>query len=356
MLSLYLFLSDGNPRPSSQTHYSLPSRMLPSKTYPSLDKIPEYDPFPELSDQKLRGVEACKKHKKLYRPTIPQESTIRSLQPMQRQWDHFWSEAIQIEGNQAKRHILMASCFKKAILSLKEYGEKNNLTKEIHHLYVQLLHEYYEDQFDDKSMEYLETLMFYTLHNLKLNIFIGCTHWNGGINDTLCRIQNTEKSLLTSINESKTVREIKRHIKNWQDENILIKKPFKDAEYKHIRIDIQEMILSMTGIHEDALSLKIIKKDLTEHIQSIIDSLALDVSQAQNDEIRKWQNSVFPKLHSDLEKLTEKPSLDQAETAFRDILRTNENGARFLGLDLSELDKEEPSAVHFFQNAITSSR
>ena len=354
MIPCCFLLSTGSSSFLSKTHNHLSPRMISSKINLSPHKIPEYEAFTDFSDNKLRDVKACREYKELYKPITPKESTIRSLQPMKRQWDVFWSQAIQIDGSQARRHILMVSNFKKAIVALKDYCQKNNLKKDIHQLYAQLLNQYYGDNFNEKDMQYLENLMFYTLHNLKFNIFIGNRHWNGGINDTLSCIKNTEDSLLTSIKESKTMKELKRHISNWQNKGILIKKEYKDDNYKNIRIEIQDMILSMTSFDVSHLSLDIVKKDLTERIQSIIDSLALDLSQAKNDNVRKWQNSVFPKLHSNLAELIEKPSLDKAETIFRDILKTNENGAHCLGINLCELEKDETGTIHFFQNAITS--
>ena len=217
----------------------------------------------ELSENSL---EKIKSHNESYKLINLEGFHLRSPKCLQRRWDYFWSKAIETDGSQARRHIVMVSKFKQAILSLREYCEKNDLTDEMHDLYARLLQKQYGEYFSEESIEYLENLIFHTFENLKFNIFIGCKNWNSGISDAKCRIENKENSILNKIDQSDTVNEVKKHIVNWKRESVLIKKLYKNHEYHNIRIEIQNIIESIMSLDESASSLKLIKTDVIERI------------------------------------------------------------------------------------------
>jgi len=288
-------------------------------------------------------------------PMMPHESTIRSPQTTnKKKWDDFWSKVIKIDGSQTRRHIIMSSTFKKAIRSLKEHSQKNSLKKELQVLYADLLGKYYGCALTEKSLPDLEGLMFHALHNLRFNIFIGCKNWNMGISDGLRKIEETEKETLLNLEKATTLHEVKERIKDWYNQNVLMQQSFNDASYQNVRIEIQDMIELMTHFDPKSRLLNDVKKDLGERILSIADSLKVDLSQAKNDEIRKWQNSALPSLHGHLTELTENPNIDKARDIFRQALETNQKGAHVLGINLSQLEAHETKTIAFFQDAITS--
>jgi hypothetical protein len=288
-------------------------------------------------------------------PKRPLESTARlPNDTSQKKWDDFWSKAIKIEGDQTRRHIIMSSTFKKSIRSLQAYAQQNNLKKELQILYAALLGEYYGCELTEKKLSYLESLMFYTLHNLRFNIFIGCKNWNMSISDALLKIEETEEQTLLQLEKATHTNEINTLIKNWYHQNVLIQQSFKDQQYQNIRIEIQDMIQSMTHFESKNIPIDDLKKDLKERITAITDSLKVDLSQAKNDDIRKWQNSALPLIYSHLTALIEDPDLHKAGDVFKQALQTNQNGALALGISLSQLEAFEEKTVQFFKEAITS--
>ncbi len=109
--------------------------------------------------------------------------------PLERRWDGFWREAVSVPPGCSRRHIVMVNVFKQSILSMRAWAIEQDAVDALREVYRTLINEHYTIQLGTHcTLTYLEAALFFALHNLRFNIFIGSSIWNQLNNNVGARV------------------------------------------------------------------------------------------------------------------------------------------------------------------------
>ncbi len=281
-----------------------------------------------------------------------------------RRWSSFWKSGINIEQGHARRHIVMSSTIKQTIVAMRGYALDPNTEEsltDLMELYaVRLAHYYQVDPIEGGDLDYLEELLFYTLHNLKFNITIGDTYWNSAISDMASKIYSKERNAIDTIRGATTSGEVYEILAALKQKYMSTDKTFARAAYSDIRKALDtiscEVLMSFEEASQESRSLEQLKEESIEKITALYDSLITDLSSVPDSHLRKWQNSVMVPIHKGFLCLVEHQDFNAYATLLKEFLDTDRAGAEIIGVELNDLNmgKACPGVLSHFQRNITS--
>lgn len=220
-----------------------------------------------------------------------EETPIRKEQGRERpDWDPFW-KSVETKGLH-RRHVVISSVMRDAVYAVTDKikkGKNGTQKDNLKEMYTK------HSSVAATSLEDAEAALVSKLHNHKLNIFIGEGSWNSAIGG-LAHVSVQEfLDMAENAPDVATAKlAVESFIKALRNANV-----FGMHDPRNEIVKITEDRLSKVGTDWSGSSLisdpelDLIKKEVFEVIESTWDSVASDISQAQNPSIARHQNQLF---------------------------------------------------------------
>lgn len=280
---------------------------------------------------------------------------------LKRGWDSFWKKGVKVRGNEQRRHIIRSKIMKESIQIMNRWASEHYKTTELAEVYKNITSQNElptAPAQQAKTLNELEKAVFKKLHNMRFNIFIGDGHTNQAINDLAEIIATKESLLIEQIKQAATKKELAERIKQWLIEFIDSKKSYKYPEYTKKRLEIEKNIREVMTLSKESLQkhpLSELQIETVETLKCLFDSLATDLSNAANDDVRVWQNQNIIPLNAEFERINATPNLEAYQDLLTKFLDYEEIGCNvLLGIKLEELNnyRKNPSALKTFVSMI----
>lgn len=284
---------------------------------------------------------------------------------LKRGWDSFWKKGVKVRGNEQRRHIIRSKIMKNSIQIMNRWAAEHYKTAELADMYHTITLQKgppTEPVQQTQTLNELEVAVFKRLHNMRFNIFIGDGHTNQAINDLAEIIATKESLLIEQIQQAETKNELAERIEQWLTEFIDSKKSYKYPEYTKKRLEIENNIRAVMTLSKESLQnypLTELQIETTDNLKCLFDSLATDLSNAANDDVRVWQNQNIIPLNAEFERINATPDLEAYRDLLTKFLDYEEIGCNvLLGIKLEELNnyRKNPTALKTFVSMIKENR
>ena len=216
-------------------------------------------------------------------------------------WTGFWS-SVPVPNGFHRRHIVLSSHMRRAIYSVTDKNNPDDLKIE----YKKLCSS------SSNDLSELEATLVSAMHNNRFNIFLGQGGWNSAIGGLASIAHDRELHWMGEIEEACNAYDmvaLKNHLDDFWDEmdrsNVFgrvrerdtIMQVYDDILYKSFKLINKERETLSQDENADPMPYNNACENLLSMIQAFFDSMAFDLSQAQDDEYRAKQNEELNGFH-----------------------------------------------------------
>lgn len=252
----------------------------------------------------------------------PEKNPTLRFSKDDRQFTSFWKKQIVTKSSDNRRHIPLVANMKAMLTACYETAHDNQQLPALRAILINFnLHLSGEEPKLDIEATVKSTLK--NLSNLRSHIFLGHKYTNmiiGSLSDVLLM---QEPKVFSEIDKAKNSRQVQKIVEDWYelinkqstDKNscsVINKETLpRDATYprrsQHAMCQLADIVSCLTAVNYPSLA--DFKAEAKSLLRNIRDSYATDISDAGDDDVRKWQNAHWLPCSREIVNLTQLPSI-----------------------------------------------
>lgn len=268
-------------------------------------------------------------------------------------WDNVFS-AIRCGKGQHRRHIVMSSVMRMAAYKVFDsVGGNQNLQNKLGHGLAGITN--HKEKCEGKTPtkftkpQNLELAIVSKFHNNKANIFLGQGGYNSAIGGLAHQAEKIEEETLNKLKGTTDKTEIIDIAEGWVD-NMRNASVFGNNREKFEIVNVlDQMIGTIVG---EAMSAQEMSEQISDVIQMFYDTMANDLSEANNSTLKVLQNNTLMKMQIEFLKVCASPDVDKFLHLAANFMKVESFALQELGIDEAKLYAGNQTEIQKLQKAV----